>query len=316
MISERLRNAAQGRWKSILLSMGVDARIVSGRHGPCPKCGGKDRFRFTDYEGRGLYVCNQCGGGDGFHLAHMVTGMSYGEICKQVEVLAGTVVPQVERRSNGMKEVLEREWERAKPIQVGSPVAAYLKYRGLMAGSRHLRFVDGLTVEGVTCGAMMAEITDEEGKRVGFHYTYLWKEGGVWKKAKVKTQKRTRKVAQTISGGSIKLYAVERGGLIGLTEGIETAIAVRQLFGTPTWACMSTSGLKNVKLSEEVKRVIVYADHDRNFSGQKAAFELANRLKVKDKFEGEVVVQICPMVGDYLDGLVTGYFGKIERWGT
>ncbi|MDI5829610.1 hypothetical protein MJN51_36035, partial [Salmonella enterica subsp. enterica serovar Kentucky] len=34
------------------------------RHAPCPACGGKDRFRFDD-NGRGSFICNQCGAGDG-----------------------------------------------------------------------------------------------------------------------------------------------------------------------------------------------------------------------------------------------------------
>jgi putative DNA primase/helicase len=236
--------------------------------------------------------------------------LTFGEVCREVEKLVGTatITPQP-RRSNGVR--LKAEWETAKKIQVGTPVAAYLKERGLKSGSRHLRFLERALGENV--GAMMAEITDEKGEVLGFHYTYVCKKGGRWVKADVEPPKRTRKTGTTISGGSIKLFGPERG-LIGLTEGIETALAVRQLFGTPTWACMSTAGLVKVRIPETVRRVLVYADNDENFAGQKAAYELANRLKVKDGFEGSVEVQICPMVGgDYLDALVSKYFGKIER---
>ena len=31
-------------------------------------CGGKDRFRFDNQNGRGTYICNQCGSGDGLEL--------------------------------------------------------------------------------------------------------------------------------------------------------------------------------------------------------------------------------------------------------
>lgn len=303
---------ARGRWKAILIGMGVSPELVSGKHGPCPWCGGRDRFRFTDFEEKGLYICNQCGGGDGFKLAHKVLGLSYSKVCKEVEGLVGKVeiAPPPKRRSDVR---LKAEWASAKKIQVGSPVVGYLKGRGLESGSRHLRFLERALGENV--GAMMAEITDEYGKLLGYHYTYLWKRNGRWEKAEVDPPKRTRKTGTTISGGSIKLYGIERG-LIGLTEGIETALAVRHLFGTPTWACMSTAGLVKVRLPKEVERVLIYADNDRNFAGQKAAYELANRLRVKDGFEGGVEVRICSVLGgDYLDALVQNTYGKITRRG-
>ncbi|MFX4842739.1 primase-helicase zinc-binding domain-containing protein, partial [Acinetobacter baumannii] len=38
---------------------------------PCPACGGTDRFRFDD-NGRGSFICNQCGAGDGLDLIKKV----------------------------------------------------------------------------------------------------------------------------------------------------------------------------------------------------------------------------------------------------
>ncbi|NYY79755.1 hypothetical protein DMH17_06695 [Raoultella planticola] len=35
-------------------------------------CGGADRFRFDDKEGRGTWFCNQCGAGDGLKLVEKV----------------------------------------------------------------------------------------------------------------------------------------------------------------------------------------------------------------------------------------------------
>jgi len=66
-MSERLdvRQIAQGRWKSILTALGADEKTLSGKHTACPLCGGKDRFRFDDKEGRGTYFCSGCGAGDG-----------------------------------------------------------------------------------------------------------------------------------------------------------------------------------------------------------------------------------------------------------
>jgi putative DNA primase/helicase len=58
---ERARN----RWREILPRLGVDTQFLTNRHGPCPLCGGKDRFRFDDRDGSGSYICGQCGAGVG-----------------------------------------------------------------------------------------------------------------------------------------------------------------------------------------------------------------------------------------------------------
>ena len=40
--------AAHGRWPEILAALGIDPAALRNRHGPCPGCGGRDRFRFDD----------------------------------------------------------------------------------------------------------------------------------------------------------------------------------------------------------------------------------------------------------------------------
>lgn len=64
--------AARGRWPHILTALGI--QVPAGKqHGACPVCGGKDRFRLDDKEGRGTWFCNQCGNGDGLDLVRLVT---------------------------------------------------------------------------------------------------------------------------------------------------------------------------------------------------------------------------------------------------
>ena len=57
---------AVGKWQSIFSSLSIE--VGNGKHCPCPVCGGKDRFRFDNKDGRGTYICNQCGSGDGLNL--------------------------------------------------------------------------------------------------------------------------------------------------------------------------------------------------------------------------------------------------------
>ncbi|OCG24709.1 hypothetical protein A9G11_03385 [Gilliamella sp. wkB108] len=54
------------KWDYIFYSLGIE--VGSGKHCACPICGGKDRFRFDNQNGRGTYICNQCGSGDGLEL--------------------------------------------------------------------------------------------------------------------------------------------------------------------------------------------------------------------------------------------------------
>ncbi|MCX8655550.1 toprim domain-containing protein [Gilliamella sp. B2894] len=57
---------AVDKWDYIFHSLGIE--VGNGKHCPCPMCGGKDRFRFDNQNGRGTYICNQCGSGDGLEL--------------------------------------------------------------------------------------------------------------------------------------------------------------------------------------------------------------------------------------------------------
>jgi hypothetical protein len=78
---------AAGRWPAILSALGVPVESLSRRAGPCPGCGGSDRFRFDDREGTGSWFCNGAGDphyGDGFELLGHALGMSKGEALRAV----------------------------------------------------------------------------------------------------------------------------------------------------------------------------------------------------------------------------------------
>ena len=56
-----VRRQANGRWLYVLNRLGYD--VGNGAHTACPACGGKDRFRFDDQDGRGTWLCSQGGQG-------------------------------------------------------------------------------------------------------------------------------------------------------------------------------------------------------------------------------------------------------------
>lgn len=89
---ERVREAARGRWDVILPALGIDAAFLRNRHGPCPGCGGTDRFRYDDKDGTGSFICGGGGdptAGDGFALLQHVHGWTPSEALKQAAAIVG-----------------------------------------------------------------------------------------------------------------------------------------------------------------------------------------------------------------------------------
>jgi putative DNA primase/helicase len=59
MDASAIRGEARGKWREILRRFGVNLPPTGKQHGPCPACGGKDRFRFDDQESNGTWFCNR-----------------------------------------------------------------------------------------------------------------------------------------------------------------------------------------------------------------------------------------------------------------
>jgi hypothetical protein len=129
--------AASGRWPEILSRLGVRSDVLVDRHGPCPGCGGRDRFRFDDRDGSGSWLCSQGGGGtvggDGFALLGHVHGW---EGARQLREVAGVLGMQVGGgggpRSEGLGEGVAPE-----------PRAARGPKRPAFDGAMLARFAEG-----------------------------------------------------------------------------------------------------------------------------------------------------------------------------
>ncbi|EAO1411277.1 DNA primase, partial [Salmonella enterica] len=89
-VTETVKQAC-GHWPRILPALGV--KVIKNRHQSCPVCGGSDRFRFDDKEGRGTWFCNQCGAGDGLKLVEKVFGVTPSEAAGKVNAVTGNLSP-------------------------------------------------------------------------------------------------------------------------------------------------------------------------------------------------------------------------------
>lgn len=85
--------AARGHWPHILARLGIEAPAHARKHGPCPGCGGRDRFRFDDLDGRGTFICSQGGAGtisgDGFNLVQHAKGCTEADALRLVRDALG-----------------------------------------------------------------------------------------------------------------------------------------------------------------------------------------------------------------------------------
>lgn len=89
----QVRDAALGRWKDLIFpAFAITVPPQKNKHGPCPICGGTDRFRCDDKQGKGTWICNQCGAGDGFELIVKSRGYTHSEVLKEVGAILGLSV--------------------------------------------------------------------------------------------------------------------------------------------------------------------------------------------------------------------------------
>lgn len=108
-----VKQASTGRWLEILPVLGVNGESLTGRHVPCPCCGGLDRFRFVGDE-NGKWFCGQGGdttGGDGFDLL-VHAGMTKWEALRAVAAYLGIVADKT-------LEGKERFLEAKKGVRLG-----------------------------------------------------------------------------------------------------------------------------------------------------------------------------------------------------
>ena len=109
-----VKQLSQDRWGEILTNLGADASLLDGKHRPCPSCGGSDRFRFDDKDGRGTHICSQCGAGDGFTLVQKMFGYSsFKEAAQAVEDVLG-IKGKAPSKEDQKAYIAKRDGERKK----------------------------------------------------------------------------------------------------------------------------------------------------------------------------------------------------------
>jgi len=199
-----------------------------------------------------------------------------------------------------------RTWRDASPLSGAG--AAYLRHRGLdPTFAEDLRFTSALRhPEGGSFPALIGRVESALGVGIGIWRIYVKMDG--CGKAPVEAPKLGLGHAL---GGAVRLGGI--ASEIAVVEGIETAIAVRQLIAIlagkkiPVWAALSTAGMRSLVVPPQVNLVHIYADADaerfRNGKlcpspGLDAAEELRQRLLLAGQ---GAAIESPPAGMDWLD---------------
>lgn len=303
-----------GKWRGILLRLGVPERSLSGRHGPCPMCGGKDRFRFDNKEGKGTWICSQCGAGTGMKLAEMVLGKGFSDTASEIDRIIGNETVGQDQPCRDMGEAerraaLREVYASSQPISKGDVVDRYLAGRGIdeMIYPKALRFAPSLRDgEGGTRPAMVAVVGVYGAERpCTLHRTFLDPSG---RKAEMECPRKL--MPGPVEDGACVQLSDYHGGPLGIAEGIETAMAASRLWSMPVWSALNAAMLAKWLPPDGCEEVAIFGDNDAKFAGHAAAYRLAQRLAVKGI---QVSVHIPEGVGmDWADELGRRLASEVE----
>jgi putative DNA primase/helicase len=302
-VARRTLDAARGKWRGILLTLGIDEKYLRNKHGPCPLCEGTDRYRWDNKDGVGSYLCSQCGAGTGMQLLQRIKGWDFATAAGEVDKVIGNVSNDPPGRPaltpDRRKALLRELWKGGRRLEPCDVAHEYLtRARRLsLAGVdlSDLRFHPGAKVPenigGGEAPALLALVRDADGNPASIHRTFL--DGKGWHKGRA-----------MFAGDLPEAIAIRLGapvdGVLGIAEGLETALAVRDQFGVVCWSTVSAGYLAKFVPPEGVKRVLVFGDADENYTGQAAAYAAARRLVSRGYSVG---VSIPRELGlDYADG--------------
>lgn len=298
--------AIKGHEELVLSHFGLPP-ITGMRHfaGECPLCKKRKKFRLNRFNGSVNYIC-VCGAGSVIKLVCESQGLEFKDACKEIDRLIGnefikpTAPPaqQNEITKIARKDQLMNRYQAIHTLR-GSSVEGYLKSRGIyelpqMSVKYSRSEFDKAENRSFEC--MYAIATDEQMNIVYTHKTYL--DGA--KKADCQVNKKMETVNKYNlpcdscgheHAANVAVRMFEPSEILGISEGIESALSAKQLFGFPVWSVLNTSIMKEFKAPKGVRTLIIYADNDKNGAGLAAAFTCGHKNILSANDVSKVIIR-------------------------
>jgi len=170
----------------------------------------------------------------------------------------GAPLLEPQPRQEGPDRNARRVWAGSGPLN-SSPAERYLSGRSIREYSPELRF-DNQTPLGPRdrvrfLPAMIAAVRTDLGV-IAVHRTFLDSKG-----SGLARFPQPRRALGSLGTGAVRL-APPRDGVLGLAEGIETALSAMQLFQVPCWATLGNERFGLVTIPESVRQLHLFIDHD------------------------------------------------------
>lgn len=288
-VTETVKQAC-GHWPHILPALGV--KVIKNRHQSCPVCGGSDRFRFDDKEGRGTWFCNQCGAGDGLKLVEKVFGVTPSEAAGKVNAVTGNLPPVAPEMIAAAEAETEADRKAAAALAVklmekARPATgnAYLTRKGFR-DRECLTLTVMHKTGGVTfrAGDVVVPLYDDTGALVNLQLI------------NVDSLKRTLKGGQVKGACHVIEGKKQAGKRLWIAEGYATALTTGE---TVMVALSSVNLLSLASLARQkhpASQIVLAADRDLNGEGQSKAAVAAGAC--------EGIVALSPVFGDWNDAFM------------
>ncbi|KER01051.1 toprim domain-containing protein [Photorhabdus temperata] len=307
-------DAVIGQWSKVFEYYGLPP-VTGKKHykGKCPICGQKGKYRCDDKGGRGTFIC-VCNIGDGWKLLALTQKKDFKAQATEVdEIIGNTYAHQPESVQSSVNKD-DRSLFRDKVIRKystlvnlrGTPGESYLRNRGINClPAEQIRYCNHQPVRTKVFQAMYSLATDDKGALCYLHRTLL--EGD--KKANMDLAKQTYSLQSDDylkHTGSVAIRMFPVSSTLGISEGIETALSCKQIYGCNTWPVMNAGFMGKFRVPNGVKHLIIFADMDlHSATGHAAAFECA-RGNLVAKNDLETVSIRWPDHGDFNDMLLNG----------
>jgi hypothetical protein len=262
--------------------------------GPCPVCGGRDRFSINVK--KQVWNCRGCAkGGDVVDLVQHLDGVDFKAA---VVTLAGDerkpiapVKPTVHHEKESDQQKTERAlriWNEASEVN-DTLAEQYLRRRGLeLPDDDHaLRFYSPCPFAGTAYPALIAlfrDVLTDEPKAI--HRVAL-APGGIL---------IAKRMLGRVAGCAVKLDADENVELsLSIGEGIETMIAARMRGFRPAWALGSAGAIKQFPVLAGIGALTILVDNDEaDHNGRRAGPDAAAECSARWTAAGREVRRIVP----------------------